>query len=298
MPEAEAAAEEVVEAPEAAEEVVEAAPEPEKAEPAAEPTNWRESVAGDDLQKIAERFNSPTDAIKAVADLRKQVSTSIRVPGKDATDDDRAAFNKALGVPDSVDGYKFQVPEGHEATDADKAFQSSAAEAFHKLGISADQAAGLNEWNNALVAESQKATEAADKEFAEKTEAALKSEWADDYERNTTLAKRSAAEMLGTDLESVAEMTVGDRLLLDHPAMLRMFAKIGGEMEEGRLGPSLSEGQRSTLQEQADDISVQKFKAMDAGDSAKVKRLDIQERELMSKLHGESGVVGADGRTT
>ena len=81
--------------------------------------DWRASIEDDSLRKVADRFDSVVSLTQAVSDLRKRESNSIRIPGKDASDEDTAAYLKALGVPETVEGYEFSVPEGHELTDAD-----------------------------------------------------------------------------------------------------------------------------------------------------------------------------------
>ena len=85
------------------------------------------------------KASSPEDAVAKLAHAAKLVGTSIRIPGEDATDDDRAAFyNKLaevpgvaklplsddedglaailakLGAPDTPDGYKPPELEGFE----------------------------------------------------------------------------------------------------------------------------------------------------------------------------------------
>ena len=108
---------------------------------------WRDSIEDPELRKVADRLASPTAAVQAIADLRKRDSQT-RVPGKDASEKDVAAYHKAIGVPEKADGYEFTVPEGHDPTDADKAFQAWAGETFHAEKLTVDQAKGLNaKWN-------------------------------------------------------------------------------------------------------------------------------------------------------
>jgi hypothetical protein len=66
----------------------------------------------------------------------------IKVPGKDATPEDKAKFNKAIGVPETVEGYKFDI--GREPTDADKAIQGSLAKIALDNGIPAPAMTALS----------------------------------------------------------------------------------------------------------------------------------------------------------
>lgn len=262
------------------------------------PTSWREQVTDPDLRKIADRFNSPQDAIKAVADLRKRESTSIRIPGENATDEERAAYRKAIGVPEKPEQYAFVMPEGREANDVDKAFQNHFAQVFHKFDIPAHAAKGLNDEWNKFIDEAAKVQAEADKSFAKATMDALKQEWGDDFERNNTLATRAAQEILGKDFEAATQIETKDgRLLLDHPIMMRAFASIGSEMAEGRLGPSMGDSERASIQDRIDDLQNRKMEAMDKGDRRTASRLDAEQQALYSKLEGDAPIVGSQGRT-
>lgn len=245
--------------------------------------NWRDTISDESLRSVAERFNSPADAIKAVADLRKQVSVSIQKPGKDASPEDVQKFYKALGVPDSPEGYKFQMPEGKEATEADKAFQSTMAQAFHAAGVTAPGAEVLNKvWNDMQVKAEQAMVEA-DKEFAAQADAALKKEWGTDYERNKTFANRAAVDLFD-DFESAKKIEMKDgRFLLDHPAIVKMLAKVGGEMAEDGFR-RMDSAEAATLQEQADDLGQQVHDALARGEQSKARELDAKRMAIYARL--------------
>jgi hypothetical protein len=118
------------------------------ADPPSDPPgdDWRASIEDEKLRDHASKFNSVPDLVSKHFELRQQLSTAIKPLGKEPTEEQVAAYRKSLGVPDSPEGYEFTAPEGHELTDADKAFQSAAAEAFHKFNVPAETAKGLTEW--------------------------------------------------------------------------------------------------------------------------------------------------------
>ena len=101
--------------------------------------DWRAPITDPDAQKFAKSSTDLNHLVGRALEMRKQLSTAIQIPGKDASDDDVAAYRKATGVPAEATGYKFDVPEGREPAEADKAFQSAAAETFHGLNVSAEQ---------------------------------------------------------------------------------------------------------------------------------------------------------------
>ena len=261
--------------------------------------DWRVSIEDADLRKVADRFDSLSAMTKAVSDLRKRESTSIRVPGKDASEKDVAAYHKALGVPETVEGYEFAVPEGHEPTDGDKAFQAWAGETFHLNDISVEQAKGLNEAWNKYAASVLQAQIDADKKYADETETALKAEWpGKEFERNKAFADRAAAKVFGDALDDVRNIeTKEGRFVLDHPAFVKMLAQVGREMDEGRLGGVLTEGDRDSIQSQIDDLQTKIDRATAQNDRTTAQDLYIKQQKLYEKVYGTAPVVGSEGRT-
>lgn len=260
--------------------------------------DWRASIEDADLRKVADRFASPTAMAEAMVDLRKRDSQT-RVPGKDASEKDVAAYHKAVGVPEKAEGYEFAVPEDHELTEADKAFQAWAGETFHAQNISVDQAKGLAEAWNEYAAGIQQAQIDADKAFADETEAALKKEWpGKEFERNKAFANAAAAKLYGDDIDEVRNIETKDgRFVLDHLAFVKAHAQIGREMQEGRLGNVMTDDARDSVQDQIDDLRKQIDKAKAGGDSEKANRLYQKQLELDAKIVGTKPVVGAEGRT-
>lgn len=286
--------EEVAEGTEASE-----ATETEVQEAQPDSDDWRASIEDPALRKVADRYASPTAIAKAVADLRKHESTAIRIPGKDASEEEIAAYTKALGVPETAEGYEFTVPEGQEPTDADKAFQAWAGETFHSNRISVEQAKGLSEAWNTYVAALQEEQVKADKAFADESLTALKAEWpGKEFERNKAFADHAARDGFGDDFEEVSNIETKDgRFVLDHPAMVRMLAKFGREMDEGRLGGVMTEGDMEGIDAQIDEMQDKIDKAQARHDRETANRLYQQQQELYRKKYGSGPIVGSEGRT-
>lgn len=98
---------------------------------------WLEKRGVKDIQSLA----------KLAFEQDKFTGGAIKVPGKDATPEEREAFYNRLGRPEKADGYDFKPPaelpedipyDGERA----KAFASKA----HTLGLTKDQAAALHDW--------------------------------------------------------------------------------------------------------------------------------------------------------
>lgn len=109
----------------------------------------------------------------------------FKVPGDDATDEDRAAFRAAIGVPEKAEAYfeGLDLPEGYTppAYLAEAALAADIPVAGLQAILKADA-----ENTASYMAE----LEAAAKKEQQETAAALKKEWGKDAAQNITLANR------------------------------------------------------------------------------------------------------------
>lgn len=254
--------------------------------------DWREGLS-EDARKFAETSPDVGHLVNRALDMQKKLSGAIVPPGKDAPEEDVAAYRKQIGVPESPEGYTFKMPEGQKATDADKEFHKTMSEAFHKLNITSAQAAGLN----AVVNELTTATQKADKKFADESEAALKRDWGKEYDQNKTHADRAADFAFGDQIEEARHLELKDgRFLMDHPVMLRALAAIGREMQEGGLVPPLTGDAAEQAKTQLQDIRDRIAQAQAKGDSKEADRLYQKEQQLIAQTQGNRPVVGSSGR--
>ena len=260
--------------------------------------NWRSGIQDEKLRDHAGRFTSVLDLVGKHYELRQQLSTAIQPLSSDATDEQVTSYRKAIGAPDTVEGYEFAMPEGQEATDADKAFQSSTAEMFHGLNITSAQANGLNEWWNELRGATLEAQVADDKAYADETLAELKREWPGaEFDRNKQFADFAAVKVFGDALDEVRNIETKDgRFILDHPSFVKMLAQYGREMEEGTLGGAMTDSDRDSIQGEIDDLGKQIDKAKAEGDRSKANTLYVAQQELYRKSYGAGSIVGAEGR--
>jgi hypothetical protein len=89
----------------------------------------------------------PVALAKHAFNQEKLLGSAIRVPGKDATPEERNAYLTKLGRPEKAEGYDFAMPkdlpkdlpyDGERAT----AFKAKA----YELGLTKEQAANLHDW--------------------------------------------------------------------------------------------------------------------------------------------------------
>jgi hypothetical protein len=264
-------------------------PEPSPA-PAPDPVaaaDWRSGLEGEH-KEFAARLASPADAVKVALDLRKANSSMIRVPGEGASDEDRAKFHKAIGVPDAPDGYKFEL--GREATEQDKAVHGEVAKAFHKAGV---PAAAASEAVKAVVAMAEaqmaEANRVAEAKRAE-AETSLRKEWGGDFDRNLQVAMRAVETFGDPALKSVLDTVVNGAKLGDHPALVKAFASIGLRMGEGEFIGAVGVTEKQTLQDELSRIMTE-----NPPGTEKYRQSGVQRRisEINAALYGAGPISRA-----
>lgn len=263
--------------------------------------DWREGISDEKARKFADQFNSPSEMAAAALGYRQKVSAAIVVPGKDATDEDKAAYRKATGVPETPEGYKITVPE--DLPDHIKPEDVGDLGGFlgiaHEAGLSAKQVDAATDWYfNTLKAQEAK-TEAGIKKETDKMVGAIKAEWGDEYTKNTEIAVRAAEEYGGKGFNDLLTNVVVDGVRLgDHPEFLRTFATIGRNMAEadpGRAG--MSDGDRQSMTDEHRQLISEQNQALESNDRAKVASLESKINALSEKLGGRRQIVGDSGRT-
>lgn len=108
---------------------------------------WDDTLKNDPSLKD---FKTPADLAKSYVETKKAYGTlasqKAGIPGPDATPEQKAAFYKTLGVPDTEDGYGLVTPEGlpehlkeHYSGDMLKFFGATAK----KYNLTPEQAKGI-----------------------------------------------------------------------------------------------------------------------------------------------------------
>ena len=205
----------------------EAAPEAQEA-----PPSWRDDVPEDYREeKTLSKYETVGDLAKGHVHLSRMLGNSVKIPGEDATDEERNDFFTKLGRPEQADQYEYQRPDMPEGMaydeDAEKAFKEFA----HKQGLSNAQLASTLDFYNKFALDSQIDQKLVMDEAYFKGEAALQKEWGHKgYDRNVAIAQRAMKEFGGPELEKL--MTEDPRG--SHPALVKAFYKMGLKSQEAR----------------------------------------------------------------
>lgn len=155
--------------------------------------DWRTHFTGGDdkLLKLAGRYQSPKALVEALGQLRSKLSSGkvIEPLGEDSTDEEKAAFRKALDIPDSADAYLEKLPDGLVIGDDDKPAVDTFVAAMHEANAPrAVTNAALKAYYD--IVDQQAAEQLNQVSAAKKTcEDALREEWAQpgEYRRNENI---------------------------------------------------------------------------------------------------------------
>ena len=198
-----------------------------------------------------------------------------------------SSFRKAIGVPDSEDGYEFpQAAEGEELSEETLSAQKEWGKLFQDNNVSKTAAKNiLTAYEQFKVSEAEERLKA-DEAFAEETREYLKSQWKEDYDKNLIIASKAGEQIFGEMYDDVKSLETKDgKFVLDHPAISMAFAKLGREMGEGVLGEALSDDQKDSLKDQVDTARSKRNEAHASGNNKEARKWDQRERELLEKLY-------------
>jgi hypothetical protein len=194
--------------------------------PAATPgtTTWAVNPSltkfGGDAEKLAESY----------LELEKSFSGRVKIPGEQATDDERNAFHKALGRPDKSEDYKITLPAAPEGVTRDDSLLQKFLPVFHAAGLSNAQAERLAH----AYAEHQMA-EAATRQtqagvMRQENLAELEKTWGADFKRQMALGDKALQQWGDDDLRDLFT----DETVKTNPAFRKFLAKIGQLGLEGK----------------------------------------------------------------
>lgn len=197
-------------------------------------------------QTALQRYDTPEKAFRGLIEAKQQISKPFRLPAdmSKLTDDQRTEFDTGMrtlrGVPDSVEGYKFET-EGVE--NLDENLLKSFTEMCHKDGRNQEEANGMFNWWNQARAENQKAIDAQSEqnlnEHNDKADKARAELWKGDQEANEELINRAITNACNGDEEvEAANKDFKDYDLMHSLPMAKVMLALAKKAEgEGTVIP-------------------------------------------------------------
>lgn len=179
---------------------------------------------------------------QAAADSAKAAEPPpLKMPGKDASPEEWAAFYKQVGVPDTAEAYEVALPEGANPEEA-TLIQSM----FKEANLLPEQAAKLVEIRNRLFAENTAAAAKAEEariaalETQNKQQAAeLTNEWGAKATENMEMARRGVTQFIDGDQAKQQAVISAMEQALGYKETIKFFHNIGkaiGEHDAAGLG--------------------------------------------------------------
>lgn len=192
----------------------------------------------DTVGKVSEFDGKVTDYEGQIQTLNDQVSNSIPRLTDDSDDEAKAAYYKALGVPETADAYEFPKGEGIEHDESTIAW---ARQAFHAAKLNPTQASAISQSWDQFIQGMREANDAAIKEGIETADAALKDKWKADYDQNIKETERGfqAFEKAVPGFNDLLNSEVAGVRIGNHPVMAEIFHLIGKSIGDDLSIPSL-----------------------------------------------------------
>jgi uncharacterized protein with PIN domain len=206
---------------------------------------WYEGIddpAFDPYRSMAAQFKDLPTVFKSLHDTKAALSQRqdgmVKLPGAQATPEEKAAFHRALGVPESVDDYQITPPEKlPEGVEFDEGQLSAFREFAHANGIPPATASALVAFQAQAESEAISSIEAQQRAFVESQQNALRQEWGAQWEKKQMLAKRAAETFgLGADHPAMQNADVV-KAMAEAAAKISEDSLVAGEEITGKLSP-------------------------------------------------------------
>jgi hypothetical protein len=206
---------------------------------------------------VADKFTSLGALVKSYRTLERMNSNGnkVAIPGDTATVEERAAFYKALGRPDTIDGYEIKAPEKI----GDKPFpkelwSDDRAKAFakwaHEKGWSKQQVHDAIAFQSQNALGDLEAIQNAQREAYETAINALKGEWGKDYDAKVKAAEEGAG-VVGLSVEVLKS----NPQLSNNPHFIKAMAKVA-EMTREKPAAGMRTGQADLGQDVQGQINA------------------------------------------
>lgn len=187
--------------------------------------DWRKEFTGGDekLMKRISRYASPAGLVKAlVAAQDKIAEKTAHAPLPDnATDEQKAEWRKANGIPDKPEGYQLPKINGFDWSDADKEVAQDFFGSAIEANMSQAQAEKVFNWYAGRMQDIQAKQYEADTNARAALEDELRAEWGPEYRQNVKMLARYAEKIPGAGADILAARLPDGRRLGEVPEFVK-----------------------------------------------------------------------------
>lgn len=209
----------------------------------------------------------------------------VKIPGENASDEEKEAWRKARGIPEKADEYfnQLKLSDGVVIGEADKPVVDYFAEAAHKAGVAPDEFSGLIEAYYARQEEMAAQQDEADEEFRREAERELKDEFGPAFKRQTNaIPSLFATAPGGTDIENESGLyarlmggrTADGKIIGNDPDMVRWLTGMASE-----VNPAATVTDDGDQTGQSIEAELEKIQALRSTDKRKYYSDEVQARE-------------------
>lgn len=230
-------------------------------------------------------YKSPADMISAMRALEGHVNGRLAMPKDENDAEGWNALYKAIGRPDTPEGYEFKAEDG-----SDDPRLAEIARAAHALGLSKKQMDGLATALDGVFTQSSAAEEARLTADYEKGVGELRTSWGENYDRNLEIGRRGAEKFgFDKDLLNALGEKVGVKKMLE--TMLNIGKAMTEDTMEGNPSKALGGMDAKAAQAELDAMAKDPAKAkalMEGTDAALLARrqqlLDIVAADYQKQI--------------
>lgn len=192
------------------------------------PDNWREALPEDlqkdpTLQNLKPGKEGFTSLAKTLVESQKMLGQpKVSIPKPDASQAEWEAFYNAGGRPETVDGYKIEIPELKNIQVDDEKL-AEWKKFFHASGLNNKQANDIMSRYLSTMDEQQGSVQQQQQTQIAQKLGELKEEWGESFDSNVEIAKAALRKFAS---EGFIEF-LNNTKLGDHPDMIKVFHQIG-----------------------------------------------------------------------
>ena len=195
-------------------------------------TNWRDGVTEANRSGVT-KFETVDSLAQGYLELEKSMGARVKMPGEDTPQEEKSAFYRKLGAPETMDGYS--LPELPEGKSYDEALLGSIRQAAHAEGVTDKQFGKLTETFIAMQAKTEEAQQLAEQQETAATDQVLHDEWGAEYDKNVEISKRAMRELVPEELRGDFEDLLIKHNLDNNAIFIKGFQSIGAQMMDDTM---------------------------------------------------------------
>lgn len=240
-------------------------------------------------EKTLHKFKDPAGIAKSYIELEKDASRlrnakGIIVPGENATPEELGVYYKALGRPDTIEGYELSAPELPEGMTYDEGRTKAFAEIAHREGMTKKQISALHSAWNEMEKTSHETNQKSAKDFLDSSTVEMKKEWGKDFDANLSQADSAIDKIFGSDFNKMLK----DTGLANHPAIVRGMFKASQALGEHSLARDTSQRYAGETFTREKLISMKLDKRYENRDPAYLKEVEAYNKAYAESLGANS----------